>query len=556
MNTDRQLLQGTVVTAYDPTMNNILDTGDVVETVGEIVGSIRELLESFNGTPEEIEQLQEQNQQQESYVDELLADESIPQNVKDELEANYNAYNASSQNLIEEAVQGGPNPDGYDTANQIQAYNNLEKSIEKAEDEVFVGDAYTVLSTDVVYKEVLEKVKTIAEYLKESTELCREQGWGSYKGQGVFPYCLWKEAPIADAFYYSKVDIPFVAGLTDGLYGEVEGLVLLPKMFYDLSAGMQEFIYAYTWAKLKCTPNKVAMNQKRMGLLLEKLEKEQAETSIWSWVKEQWYTEQKELTEYEGKRCEDAERLRNEVDEFVDFVQERENLKQLIADVEEKLAGYWDTVNDNDNEARYHHGKIFIVVASSLVPVAGWVSKSVKVKKILQAMRNFTKGQWDEFFNKLDDGIKNISKIRVKKIDEVVDDLELQEISKTIKYLPGPKLPQKIAATFANKFYINRKIVNDEVFYKYHGVDNRTGKKYTWLTNRKYMTEESLREGLAIRKDWGVKLEKISEFKVPKGTWVSEGKAASQGIEYSGQDYQAVILNLPKAWIIRTDKAF
>src|SRR5690606_21251729 len=146
------------------------------------------------------------------------------------------------------------------------------------------------------------------------------------------------------------------------LYSEVEGLVLLPKMFYDLSMGMQEFIYAYTWAKLQCTPNKVAMNQKRMGLLLEKLEREQAETSIWSWVKEQWYSGQKELIAYKGKRCEDAEKLRTEVDEFVDFVQERENLKQLIADVEEKLADYWNTVNDTDNEARYHHGKIFIVV--------------------------------------------------------------------------------------------------------------------------------------------------------------------------------------------------
>ena len=206
-----------------------------------------------------------------------------------------------------------------------------------------------------------------------------------------------------------------------------EGLVLLPKMFYDLSAGMQEFIYAYTWAKLKCTPNKVAMNQKRMGLLLEKLEKEQAETSIWSWVKEQWYTEQKELTEYQGKRCEDAERLRNEVDEFVDFVQERENLKQLIADVEEKLAGYWDTVNDNDNEARYHHGKIFIVVASSLVPVAGWVSKSVKVKKILQAMRNFTKSQWDEFFGEVGQRLSRNGNLFSKfgqKLDEIGEVLE------------------------------------------------------------------------------------------------------------------------------------
>ncbi|MFD2099907.1 hypothetical protein [Flagellimonas iocasae] len=194
------------------------------------------------------------------------------------------------------------------------------------------------------------------------------------------------------------MDIPFVAGLTDGLYSEVEGLVLLPKMFYDLSTGMQEFIYAFTWAKLQCTPNKVALNQKRMGLLLEKLEREQAETSIWSWIKEQWYTGQKELTEYKDKRCEDAEKLRTEVDEFVSFIQERENLKQLIADVEEKLTDYCNTISETDNEARYHHGKIFIVVASSLVPVAGWVSKSTKVKKILQAMRNFTKAQWDEFF--------------------------------------------------------------------------------------------------------------------------------------------------------------
>nr|MBS9463274.1 hypothetical protein [Flagellimonas sp. 389] len=133
LNTDRQLLQGTVVTEYDPTMRNILDTKDVVETVGEIANSIKELLESFTGTPEQIQQLQEENQEQGNYVEELLADESIPQNVRNELEANYNAYNASSQNLITEATQGGPNPDGYDTANQIQAYNALENSIKKAE---------------------------------------------------------------------------------------------------------------------------------------------------------------------------------------------------------------------------------------------------------------------------------------------------------------------------------------------------------------------------------------------------------------------------------------
>jgi hypothetical protein len=37
---------------------------------------------------------------------------------------------------------------------------------------------------------------------------------------------------------------------------------------------------------------------------------------------------------------------------------------------------------------------------------------------------------------------------------------------------------------------------------------------------------------------------------------VSEGKAAAQGIGYPGGDYQAVITNLSKSTIVRTDKAF
>src|SRR5690606_1835367 len=91
VNTDRQLAQGTVITEFDPTMRNIVDTGDVGQTVGELVGavgelasSIRELLQNFTGTPEQIEQLETENGQQGSYVEELLVDESIPQNVKDE----------------------------------------------------------------------------------------------------------------------------------------------------------------------------------------------------------------------------------------------------------------------------------------------------------------------------------------------------------------------------------------------------------------------------------------------------------------------------------------
>ncbi|WP_141246515.1 hypothetical protein [Actibacterium ureilyticum] len=127
--------------------------------------------------------------------------------------------------------------------------------------------------------------------------------------------------------------------------------------------------------------------------------------------------------------------------------------------------------------------------------------------------------------------------------------------STAIKF-PGPKLPDTIAATFQDGKYSNVKLSADKIMYKYHGVDNRTGQKVTWLTDRKYSNETELRRDLAIKKEWGVKLTSVSAFKVPKGTWISEGKAAGQGHAYPGGGYQAVVQNVPKSWLIRTDRAF
>ncbi|MBK4786287.1 MAG: hypothetical protein FT714_20520, partial [Pantoea sp. Pent] len=117
---------------------------------------------------------------------------------------------------------------------------------------------------------------------------------------------------------------------------------------------------------------------------------------------------------------------------------------------------------------------------------------------------------------------------------------------------PGPQLPGRIAETFDKGVYKNRQLVRDETFYKYHGLDNRTGRKISWLTNEKYNSEQLLREKLAIRHDWGVNITNVSEFKVPKGTWVSEGPAAAQGAGYPGLGYQSVVSNLPRTWVVKT----
>jgi len=127
---------------------------------------------------------------------------------------------------------------------------------------------------------------------------------------------------------------------------------------------------------------------------------------------------------------------------------------------------------------------------------------------------------------------------------------------KPSKSLPGPKLPDNIANTFTDGKYVNRKLDSDTTFYKYHGVNNRTGRKYTWFTDKKYASEADLRSDLAIRHDWGVNITNVSKFDVPKGTWVSEGTAAAQGAGYPGGGYQAVVTNVPRAWVTNTTKAF
>lgn len=120
--------------------------------------------------------------------------------------------------------------------------------------------------------------------------------------------------------------------------------------------------------------------------------------------------------------------------------------------------------------------------------------------------------------------------------------------------LPGPTLDSKIADTFEGGRYTNRQLATNERFFKYHGVNNRTGRKVTWFSNRRYTSEDALRQDLAIRRDWGVQITRVSEFEAPAGTWVSEGAAAAQGAGYAGGGYQAVVTNVPRAWVIRTNK--
>ena len=222
------------------------------------------------------------------------------------------------------------------------------------------------------------------------------------------------------------------------------------------------------------------------------------------------------------------------------FLYEPHLYDQLVAGFKNSVVQLKNDVQTNVGLRGYHTAQTIVAV--------------VEVVELVSLVKNIPKTAGK--IGKFADGVKGVAKGAGKTIDDVVDDLALKTLAKEVKYLPGPELPQKIASTFENAIYTNRKLASNQKYFKYHGTNNRTGKKYTWVVDKKYGTEKQLREGLAIRDVWGVQIEYVSEFDVPAGTWVSEGKAAGQGVGYPGGNYQAVILNVPKSWVIRTDKAF
>jgi hypothetical protein len=109
----------------------------------------------------------------------------------------------------------------------------------------------------------------------------------------------------------------------------------------------------------------------------------------------------------------------------------------------------------------------------------------------------------------------------------------------------GPRLPDSKSKTFLHGSYQNRQASGEEILYRYHGLNNQTGKGYTYISNKKFVTERELRDNMGILNKWGVKMYTVTTFQPPKGVWISEGVAAPQkgdrGENRPGGGYQAVI---------------
>ena len=167
-------------------------------------------------------------------------------------------------------------------------------------------------------------------------------------------------------------------------------------------------------------------------------------------------------------------------------------------------------------------------------------------------------------------GLKNADEIKdaTKLADEVAENSS--DVAKVIdnwaeakRLGAGPQLPAFQVKNFANGKYFNRKLESDEIFYRYHGVNNRSGDSFISTMKKEYSSEHSLRDGVAILDEWEVTMTSKSKIRVPAGTWVSEGRAASQIGDLTGEvrhggDYQALFSmpDIPDSWIVTTGRAF
>ena len=148
VNTDNQLVEGSVVTVYDPSLRNILDIDDAVDTVtdavdavGEFVESISDLLADFKGTEEQIQELERYNLEQNNEIETLLNNQNISDELKEELQTRQEIYNNASNTMLADASTNGEDESRYDSmAGQIlQTYEDLNETKQKIEDELKIS---------------------------------------------------------------------------------------------------------------------------------------------------------------------------------------------------------------------------------------------------------------------------------------------------------------------------------------------------------------------------------------------------------------------------------
>ncbi|WP_232218420.1 hypothetical protein [Leptospira wolffii] len=127
-------------------------------------------------------------------------------------------------------------------------------------------------------------------------------------------------------------------------------------------------------------------------------------------------------------------------------------------------------------------------------------------------------------------------------------------VALTRKIPKGGELPSKITKTFVNGEYTSTILTKDALLYRYHG--GVSGIAGPFLSFTRFINRGRAINSLAVIPEWGNKMSKVTIMRVPKGTKVYIGKAASQqaknGQVYSGGGNQVYIPKVKESWAVKT----
>ena len=252
------------------------------------------------------------------------------------------------------------------------------------------------LFEDEKYKGWFQKFRKVNEFFQS----CHNDKWESYSGQGIIPWCFWKNSELQSDYYFTTIDLPFVSGIVDGGYIEAEGLYRLPEVIRDIREAPGKMIYAYTMAYWDCRTEKLISSYEEYEYVIRRLAEYEEKDGIWNWVQMQWtnYEGVKEDLETYFNDCRDAEDLYETIEDLYELISNWEEVVALSEDVGKRLDEYLSVLESTQNTGRYEIGKVIIPAASLILPFgAGMASKVAKLKSALNILKGSPAAQWKKF---------------------------------------------------------------------------------------------------------------------------------------------------------------
>jgi hypothetical protein len=281
--------------------------------------------------------------------------------------------------------------------------------------------------------------------VREFFKNCSDQQFDSYMGKGIVPFCFWQNAtPIGGIG-----QVPFASGLIDGVYLEVAEILELVKELPNIILNLQVLQFQLYGASvagcsedLQCVRssiiNNILVDSGNETLSVEEFEEILSYRQI---VFEDDYR-QFFVENNLQKGCELLESLKMFVNTLLEIRASWDEIKQAYEAVkviiEDEIKSAVDDVIGDDVEKSnivwYKTGKFTVFVGSFFTGI-GTVTKIPKIKKLLDAFKKFTSGQWMDFrrllreFLGIADNLGDIKALLVNKYPTILGNNKVDDLA-------------------------------------------------------------------------------------------------------------------------------